>query len=286
MLPKIPEIVYSQSQGIPKLIHQTWKTSEVPKHWQASVEGWGYFVNDLGWHYVLWTDEMNREFVQTHYGWFLPQFDSYKRGIQRADVVRYFILHFYGGIYCDLDIAPKKSFLDLFKMYEHEHLIFAKSASSHHLRIHPFTNAFMMSVPKHDFWKLVITELQHPLAGKPWYIRTMSKISRHFKVIFTTGPGVINSSYKKYLEKNPSVRFAGIPMEYVQPLQEWEGRPGSTADAKVTLLPNGSWHKDDSEVMSKISQMWGEHRDLFYQTIILLFFVLFLTFAILYAKKK
>jgi len=37
------------------------------------------------------------------YLWFLETFDAYPYPIQRADAIRYFVLHHYGGIYIDLD---------------------------------------------------------------------------------------------------------------------------------------------------------------------------------------
>jgi mannosyltransferase OCH1-like enzyme len=37
------------------------------------------------------------------YPWFLETFDGYPYPIQRADAIRYFVLHHFGGIYIDLD---------------------------------------------------------------------------------------------------------------------------------------------------------------------------------------
>jgi mannosyltransferase OCH1-like enzyme len=58
--------------------------------------------------YFLWTDEVSRQFVATHYPSFLQMYDSYKYPIQRADSIRYFILHHFGGIYMDLDIGCRR----------------------------------------------------------------------------------------------------------------------------------------------------------------------------------
>lgn len=55
--------------------------------------------------YMLWTDASSREFIAEQYPWFLDTFDSYPYPIQRADAIRYFILHYYGGVYLDLDIG-------------------------------------------------------------------------------------------------------------------------------------------------------------------------------------
>lgn len=46
--------------------------------------------------------------AQEHYPWFLPTYRSYAYAIQRVDVVRYFLLHHYGGLYLDLDVGCKK----------------------------------------------------------------------------------------------------------------------------------------------------------------------------------
>lgn len=53
----------------------------------------------------LWTDATARHFIQTHYPSFLATYDSYEYNIQRADAIRYFVLHRYGGIYMDLDVS-------------------------------------------------------------------------------------------------------------------------------------------------------------------------------------
>ena len=54
---------------------------------------------------MLWTDEDNLQLIKDHYPWFLDTFVGYKENIKRADAVRYFILHRYGGIYMDLDFG-------------------------------------------------------------------------------------------------------------------------------------------------------------------------------------
>lgn len=48
---------------------------------------------------------MSREVLANivRYPWFLETFDGYPYPIQRADAIRYFVLHHFGGIYIDLD---------------------------------------------------------------------------------------------------------------------------------------------------------------------------------------
>ncbi|MBW0542211.1 hypothetical protein O181_081926 [Austropuccinia psidii MF-1] len=88
---------------IPKIIHQTWKTSQIPERWVPVRSSCAIAHPD--WDYMLWTDESGRNLIKEHYSWFLPIYDGYPYPIQRADAVRYFILHHYGGVYMDLDIG-------------------------------------------------------------------------------------------------------------------------------------------------------------------------------------
>ena len=64
---------------IPKIIHQTWKDENLPKAFQLLSETWREMLP--GWECHLWTDDMNREFVRTHYHDFLEKFDAYPKRI-------------------------------------------------------------------------------------------------------------------------------------------------------------------------------------------------------------
>ena len=140
---------------IPKIIHQTWKTKEIPyrtyrKTW---VDSWKKYHPD--WEYRLWTDDDNREFIKAQYEWFLEIYDGYVVGIQKADAIRYFLLHYYGGLYVDLDyeclknIEPLLDDYDIVFSYVGEDRSFERSVS----------NAIMASVKGNSFWLHVIEEL-------------------------------------------------------------------------------------------------------------------------------
>lgn len=46
---------------IPRIIHQTWKRKDIPFPLDQLPQTWKEYLPN--WEYVLWTDEMNREFV-------------------------------------------------------------------------------------------------------------------------------------------------------------------------------------------------------------------------------
>lgn len=57
----------------------------------------------------MWYTENSRIFIEDNYNWFLPTYESYKYPIQRVDVMRYFLIRHYGGIYVDLDNGCEES---------------------------------------------------------------------------------------------------------------------------------------------------------------------------------
>eukprot|EP01047_Picozoa_sp_COSAG01_P097043 COSAG01_NODE_27432_length_685_cov_18.373720_2_plen_48_part_00 len=41
---------------------------------------------------------------RNRYPWFVPHLQQFKSGVEKADIMRYFILYHHGGIYADLDM--------------------------------------------------------------------------------------------------------------------------------------------------------------------------------------
>ena len=71
---------------IPAVVHQTWKTADIPQQWQAAQQS----CIDLhpGFHFRLWTDEDARALIARDLPELLPTYDSYPFNIQRADAIR------------------------------------------------------------------------------------------------------------------------------------------------------------------------------------------------------
>src|SRR2546423_11158032 len=88
---------------IPRIIHQLWKTEDVPKRWRAAVDSVKRYHK--GWEYRLWTDVLIDDYVRTRHSRFYPVFAGMNRHIMRIDVFRYVLMHDIGGVYCDLHYA-------------------------------------------------------------------------------------------------------------------------------------------------------------------------------------
>ncbi len=87
---------------IPKLIHQTWKTKEIPYNIYNPVWISSWILHHPEWKYRLWTDEdlqnLTEEYFPEHLEFFIKA-----PGVVKSDYGRYLLLHLYGGLYADLD---------------------------------------------------------------------------------------------------------------------------------------------------------------------------------------
>lgn len=152
----------ASKRAIPKIIHQTWKSKNLPGRFLRFQKTWRHHHPD--WEYRLWTDADNRDLIARHYAWFLSIYDSYPEKIMRADAARYFILRHHGGAYADLDCQCLRPIDELLRA----HSFVAGREPPQHKKNDPLLksglsevlcNAFLASTPKHSFWDEVIDSL-------------------------------------------------------------------------------------------------------------------------------
>lgn len=92
--------VRAMMTSIPKIIHQTWKTGDIPARFRRYSETWKRSLPD--WEHRLWTDDSARELVARRFPGLLHKYDNYPFNIQRVDVARLLFLIEYGGLYVDM----------------------------------------------------------------------------------------------------------------------------------------------------------------------------------------
>ena len=138
---------------IPKLIHQTWKSSQLPAKWLPFVNK----VKTLNpeWKYQLWTDADNETFVKENFPDFYQVYQGFSKAIMRADVIRYLLMYKLGGVYLDLDYEVLKPF-----DFESHQLVLPKNRSkSFGDSQDSIGNCFFASEPQHIFWLDVINAI-------------------------------------------------------------------------------------------------------------------------------
>lgn len=166
-----------------KYIFQTWKTKEVPDIWKTSQQS---IINmNTDFEYKLYTDEDNRNFIESYFPFFLKTYDNFEYNIQRADAIRYCVLYIYGGIYVDLDYNCNKSFNEIFDILK-KPIGLVRSINKPDIS----TNSIMISMVKnHPLWLECIRNM---MKKTPFFIR-----GKHLKVMTSTGPIMLNRVRKQ-----------------------------------------------------------------------------------------
>lgn len=98
------EVYSSWSQldhEIPKIIHQVMFNTSIPKRFLEARRKCQQ-VN-RGFKFILWNKTMVDQLVEDYYPFLRDLFYRYKVWVNRADVARYLIVHYHGGIYIDMD---------------------------------------------------------------------------------------------------------------------------------------------------------------------------------------
>ena len=145
---------------IPKYIHQTWKTNNIPFSLSKYVRSWIEIGGVTKQEYFFWTDQTNRHFIATRFPNYLNLFDQLPQGIMRADLIRYFILYEFGGMYVDLDFSALQSLDTIWstisKVTPPPSLILGQEPVEHAQVLYKqkslVCNAIMFSCPGHPFW--------------------------------------------------------------------------------------------------------------------------------------
>ncbi len=229
----------SDAMKIPALLHQTWKNDDVPDQFSEYVQSWK--SNHPDWHYRLWTDQDNRRLIADEYAWFLETYDNYPAAIQRADVIRYFILHKFGGMYVDLDFMCRKPLDSLFEGRDCLVGLEPPQHCRHHGIPNLLCNALMAAVPGHPFFECVIQRLP----GFVGYVENKEPI------LSSTGPIMMSRVFEDFgAPELITVR----PARYLYPLTLQQaaqfrlaGRVGvDLSEAFAIHLFYGSWWKTDS----------------------------------------
>jgi mannosyltransferase OCH1-like enzyme len=87
---------------IPRILHQTWRTAELPPLFRRCRDGW--LARHPAWEHRFYDDDDCRSVVSAIGGAWLAIYEALSTAIQRADLFRYLVVHAHGGVYADLDM--------------------------------------------------------------------------------------------------------------------------------------------------------------------------------------
>lgn len=168
--------VVEKRNTVPKILHKTTKVldkNDIQESFYLECED--MYLND-GWEVKLWYDDDIDKFVSEKYPQYYEQFKEITPHIKQIDAIRYLLMHYYGGIYTDMDaecIRPATKFVEGLE-----------KGSTAWLGGYP-EPFFLMSTPGNEFWLFAFE-----LILRDW---------RKYNVRSTGGPQGLNRMAKAYV---------------------------------------------------------------------------------------
>lgn len=234
-----------QSDG--KIIHQIWfgiipsvkKAEEAFEKLKKYQKTWIINNNDIFYH--CWNLKDCLIFVKKYFQSHIKFIDKFIYTIQFCDYVRYLILFQYGGLYADMDYVCKKKF-DKFEekrnivyLVETPNKIFSND-------IHVSNSLIFSRFPKHLFWKKLWKKIQ---------IEKPLNINRHYFIMYTTGPGIVNNVYHEFKKENKGL-IKYLPYKKYHPFGISDLKINSqliNQDVYAVHIGKGSWENKDTKIL-------------------------------------
>jgi mannosyltransferase OCH1-like enzyme len=224
-----------------------------PEDWLAARNSCVTLHSDWPNHY-FWTDSNADTFFEENYPWFMDTWNTYPSIVQRADALRYFVLHKFGGVFLDMDLFCRNPLDPLIAHLEsitpHQHRkpaqggMYILAESGHpHMLLAPKANPVGVS---NGF---IISSKGHPLLSQ--MITFLPRFNLHFllsyaTVMFSTGCMYISSHMQLFTRrrwgKNTVMVLDGV-----------ENMLNGNVDTPLFRhLGTSSWHSSDAKFIRKI----------------------------------
>lgn len=252
-----------------RIIHQVWfgtipnkrkakKAYEKLKIYRNSIR-----LKNPTWCIFEWNKGYCLSLIKSFYREHLELFLSYTYEIQRCDFIRYLILHRYGGWYMDMDYFCNRPLDEAMEKFKNDiYFVQTPNKTILHDNDH-ISNSLMYSRRGHTFWKKLIIEMEK--AKDRYYY------GKHLKVMFTTGPGILNRVYDRY---KYSFKIRSLPWKLFHPygIGDDKSRLNNIKDVYTIHLGKGSWEAMDSKYLLFVFKEW---KIMLYLVILLLIYYSF-----------
>lgn len=151
---------------IPRIIHQSWKASDIPAHLREFQRSWR--VHHPGWEYRLWIEADNHRLIDEHY----PQFAEFFRGLQppilKIDFIRLAYMHHFGGLYVDMDFEALRP---LDPLLSEPRIVVGRESNGigQQMRGEDYIcNALLASPARHPVWLDIMRRMAAEFRPKRW----------------------------------------------------------------------------------------------------------------------
>lgn len=216
---------YHEQPLIPKIIHQVWVGSPLPERFHYYIASWQ--KHHPAWKYVLWTDEKVAR-LKLHNR---ALYDATTNMGIKADIIKYEVVHQFGGVCADIDFECLKPLDDLHHKYE-----FYTGIS--HTGYVELANALFGATPHHPIMKACV----ETIGDVP--LRQLAPM----EVITMTGPGHLTRSFAA-LAPHCEGPVVALPVSYFYPLP-------NTVQGLKTHREITSWLKPETYAVHYFACSW------------------------------
>lgn len=200
---------------IPKIVHHMWmqgfeyapvkKDIIIQRTWGSNVQ------------HLFWDEKSILNLIKTKYSEWLLFFIKIQVLIIKCDIARAFILHYYGGVYADLDIIPTKNHESVFRTTDERIIVPSQHLFNTFLSFP--NNNWMACKPNNIWWiESFLPHAQKYLKeGGSFVDAFLMSIFSNYHVFATAGPIVYytaarkNTMNIKQLNLNDSVKLFEHP---------------------------------------------------------------------------
>lgn len=156
--------------------------------------------------------------------------DNYAFPIQRADSIRYFVLHHYGGVYLDMDTWCNQTF----PIHKIESDTVAHNALFKSTLPTGVTNDFMITSARHPAYAAAIARLP-AFNAITWFWAAWQP---YCAIMISAGPMFLTMVTKDYLLEQPSLRSLTLGVINATELAPY-----------ITDLESSTWHRSDAKML-------------------------------------
>ena len=180
---------------IPKIIHQTWKSNNIPTFLRSNMEKWKSMNSD--YKYIYYDNDSCRKFIIEHFGFKTAAcFNILNPGAFKADLFRYCVLYVQGGVYADIDIVPLVPLKDMID--DKYNFISVKERDYvENYVINGIWQGFIACAPKLHVLKMAIDRIIENVFNN-YYPKDIT--SNWNYVLSITGPAMLGSIITEYCE--------------------------------------------------------------------------------------
>jgi mannosyltransferase OCH1-like enzyme len=232
-----------------RIIHQVWfgtipnkgLAKKTYNNFKIYRDSWK--IKNPTWCHMEWNKELSDKLTKTFFPEHYDMYKKYKYEIQRCDLVRYFCLYRYGGIYTDMDYYCNKPFDEALSKYKNNfYLVNTPNIGNKYV-----SNSLMYSTPGHVFWKRLFNEMEKNRTSPIYY-------SRHLIIMYSTGPGLLTRVYNKYKIKD---KLKSLPSNLFHPHGIKDNIMSLRNDKVYAIhIGKGSWEKGDSKILVQLYREW------------------------------